>query len=51
MKWLRFAEAQYLLIYAGLVIVMMAFCPTGIVGLACGVKTPPPVSTPIATAC
>lgn len=32
-EWLRFAEAQYLLIYAGLVIVMMAFCPTGIVGL------------------
>lgn len=32
-EWLRFAEAQYLLIYAGLVMVMMAFCPTGIVGL------------------
>ena len=32
-EWLRFAEAQYLLIYAGLVIVMMALCPTGIVGL------------------
>jgi branched-chain amino acid transport system permease protein len=32
-EWLRFAEAQYLLIYAVLVIVMMAFCPSGIVGL------------------
>lgn len=33
-EWLRFAQSYYLLIYALLVIVMMAFCPTGIVGLA-----------------
>jgi branched-chain amino acid transport system permease protein len=33
-EWLRFAESYYLIIYAVLVIVMMAFCPTGIVGLA-----------------
>ena len=32
-EWLRFAEGYYLLIYAALVMVMMAFCPTGIVGL------------------
>ena len=32
-EWLRFAESYYLVIYAVLVIVMMAFCPTGIVGL------------------
>ena len=32
-EWLRFAESYYLLIYAVLVMVMMAFCPTGIVGL------------------
>lgn len=32
-EWLRFAESYYLLIYATLVIVLMAFCPTGIVGL------------------
>ncbi|MGE0734497.1 MAG: branched-chain amino acid ABC transporter permease [Alphaproteobacteria bacterium] len=32
-EWLRFAESYYLLIYALLVIVMMAFCPSGIVGL------------------
>jgi branched-chain amino acid transport system permease protein len=32
-EWLRFAQSYYLLIYAALVIVMMAFCPTGIVGL------------------
>ena len=32
-EWLRFAESYYLIIYAVLVMVMMAFCPTGIVGL------------------
>jgi branched-chain amino acid transport system permease protein len=32
-EWLRFAEGYYLLIYATLVMVMMAFCPTGLVGL------------------
>lgn len=33
-EWLRFAEGYYLLIYALLVMVMMAFCPDGILGLA-----------------
>ncbi|TXL70705.1 branched-chain amino acid ABC transporter permease [Vineibacter terrae] len=33
-EWLRFAEGFYLLIYAVLVMTMMAFCPTGIMGLA-----------------
>lgn len=32
-EWLRFAEGYYLIIYAVLVMLMMAFCPTGIVGL------------------
>lgn len=32
-EWLRFAESYYLLIYAVLVMLMMALCPTGIVGL------------------
>jgi branched-chain amino acid transport system permease protein len=32
-EWLRFAESYYLIIYAVLVMLMMAFCPTGIVGL------------------
>ncbi len=32
-EWLRFAETFYLIIYAILVMVMMAFCPGGIVGL------------------
>lgn len=32
-EWLRFAQSYYLIIYAVLVILLMAFCPTGIVGL------------------
>ena len=32
-EWLRFAQAYYLMIFATLVIVLMVFCPTGIVGL------------------
>lgn len=32
-EWLRFAETYYLLIYAFLVMVLMAFCPGGIVAL------------------
>ena len=32
-EWLRFAEGYYLLIYAAAVMLLMAFCPGGIVGL------------------
>jgi branched-chain amino acid transport system permease protein len=32
-EWLRFAESYYLMIYAVIVMLMMAFCPSGIVGL------------------
>lgn len=32
-EWLRFAEGYYLLIYATAVMLLMAFCPGGIVGL------------------
>ena len=32
-EWLRFAEGYYLMIFAVLVILLMAFCPTGIAGL------------------
>jgi branched-chain amino acid transport system permease protein len=32
-EWLRFIEGYYLVLYAILVMVMMAFCPTGIFGL------------------
>ena len=33
-EFLRFAESYYLMIYSGLVIVLMVFCPTGLIGLA-----------------
>jgi branched-chain amino acid transport system permease protein len=31
--WLRFTEGYYLMVYAVLVIVMMVFCPSGLLGL------------------
>ena len=33
-EWLRFTEGYYLIIYAMVVMVLMAFCPTGLIGLA-----------------
>jgi branched-chain amino acid transport system permease protein len=39
-EWLRFAESYYLIIYAVLVMLMMAFCPSGIVGLVERLITP-----------
>jgi branched-chain amino acid transport system permease protein len=33
-EWLRFTEGYYLIIYAMLVMVLMAFCPTGLIDLA-----------------
>jgi branched-chain amino acid transport system permease protein len=33
-EWLRFAEGYYLIGYAVLVMILMAFCPTGMIGLA-----------------
>jgi len=39
-EWLRFAEDYYLVIYAAMVIALMAFCPTGIVGLIERLLTP-----------
>jgi branched-chain amino acid transport system permease protein len=44
-EWLRFAQSYYLLIYAVLVIVLMAFCPTGIVGLVKRLLAKPVVDT------
>ena len=32
-EWMRIAEGYYLIVYAALVMVMMAFCPSGILGL------------------
>lgn len=39
-EWLRFAEGLYLIIFALIVMLMMAFCPTGIVGLFHRLTTP-----------
>jgi len=33
-EWLRIADSYYLMSYAGLVMLLMVFCPTGILGLA-----------------
>jgi len=46
-EWLRFAESYYLIVYAVLVMLMMALCPTGIVGLvecAIAVRRRPPAA-------
>jgi branched-chain amino acid transport system permease protein len=32
-EWMRIAETYYLIVYAALVMVMMAFCPSGLLGL------------------
>jgi branched-chain amino acid transport system permease protein len=39
-EWLRFAEGYYLMAYAVLVIVLMVFCPSGLLGLAERLVTP-----------
>jgi branched-chain amino acid transport system permease protein len=33
-EWLRFTEGYYLMAYAAMVMLLMAFCPSGILGLA-----------------
>ncbi len=32
-EWMRVTQAYYLIVYATLVMVLMAFCPTGVLGL------------------
>jgi len=33
-EWMRITQGYYLIIYAALVMVMMAFCPYGLLGMA-----------------
>jgi branched-chain amino acid transport system permease protein len=33
-EWMRVAEGYYLIVYAALIMIMMAFCPSGLLGLA-----------------
>jgi len=39
-EWLRFSEGLYLILYAMFVMVLMAFCPSGLLGLAERFKKP-----------
>jgi branched-chain amino acid transport system permease protein len=47
-EWMRFTEGYYLIIYAALIMVMMAFCPYGALGMvdralkAVAIKRDPP---------
>jgi branched-chain amino acid transport system permease protein len=51
-EWTRIAQGYYLLIYAALIMVMMAFCPYGVLGMleraakALTAKTSPQGSRP-----
>ena len=38
-EWLRFTEAYYLMAYAALVMILIAFCPTGTLGLVDRIMT------------
>jgi branched-chain amino acid transport system permease protein len=33
-EWLRITQGYYLILYAAAIMVMMAFCPSGLLGLA-----------------
>jgi branched-chain amino acid transport system permease protein len=45
-EWLRFAQGYYLMGYATLVVCLMAFCPTGLLGLADRLLTVTAASAP-----
>jgi len=44
-EWLRFAQGYYLMGYAALVMLLMAFCPTGLLGFVDRVLTSKPKTT------
>jgi branched-chain amino acid transport system permease protein len=45
-EWLRFSEGLYLILYAAFVMVLMAVCPTGLLGLAERFRRPAPPRPP-----
>ena len=47
-EWLRFAQGYYLMGYAVLVILLMVFCPTGLLGLADRLLTSTAKAAPVA---
>jgi branched-chain amino acid transport system permease protein len=48
-EWTRFAQSYYLMFYAVLVMALMVFCPSGLLGFADRLLRPTPVKTPAAT--
>jgi len=48
-EWLRFSEGLYLILYATLVMILMAFCPTGLLGLAARLRKPDTRTAPAPT--
>jgi branched-chain amino acid transport system permease protein len=48
-EWLRFSQGYYLIIYALVVMVLMAFSPSGLLGLAARLLRRAPAPRPIAT--
>jgi branched-chain amino acid transport system permease protein len=49
-EWMRIAEGYYLIIYAMLVMVLMVFCPSGVIGLfekLSKPKKPPAAAAPL----
>lgn len=47
-EWLRFAQGYYLMGYAVLVMVLMVFCPTGLLGFVDRLTRPKPKAAPAA---
>jgi branched-chain amino acid transport system permease protein len=48
-EWTRFAQSYYLMFYAVLVMVLMVFCPSGLLGFADRLLKPTPLKAPAAT--
>jgi branched-chain amino acid transport system permease protein len=48
-EWTRFAQSYYLMFYAVLVMALMIFCPSGLLGFADRLLKPSPLKTPAAT--
>lgn len=45
-EWLRFTEGLYLILYALFVMVLVAVCPSGLIGLAERLRRPAAIATP-----
>ena len=45
-EWLRFSEGLYLIVYALFVMILVAMCPSGLIGLAERLRRPAAIATP-----